>query len=183
MRSTGEVMGIDPDPGLALGKSFSAAGTSLPIEGLVFISVRNDDKNMAVWVARRLHELGLELLATPGTANCLKDNGLEVESVQKIFDDPRNNILDYLRNGRVKLVINTTSGQHTQTVRDTKNIRLTAILCKVPIVTTMAGAEAVIEAIASLKKSGIKVRSLQNYYNDLNREDRSEGAPDQGIKP
>lgn len=161
MRSTGEVMGIDPDYGLAMGKAFSAAGTSLPTSGRVFLSVRDEDKQMAGRVARRLADAGFELLATPGTAAYLKDKGLQVELVQKVSAG-RPNALDHLKNNHLQLVINTTMGR--QTVLDGESIRRTALLCKVPIITTMAGAEAAAEAIDGLKAGGVRVRSLQDYY-------------------
>lgn len=161
MRSTGEVMGLDPDYGLALGKAFSAAGTSLSLSGRVFLSVRDEDKAMAARVGRRLADLGFELLATPGTAAYLKSNGLAVQLVQKVSAG-HPNALDHLKNSHLQLVINTTMGR--QTVLDGESIRRTSILCKVPIITTMAGAEAAAEAIDGLKSGGIRVRSLQDYY-------------------
>ncbi len=161
MRSTGEVMGIDPSYGLALGKAISAAGTSLPTSGRVFMSVRDDDKPLAARVARQLADLGFTILATPGTAAYLKQSGLAVELVNKVSAG-RPNALDHLKNNRLDLVINTTMGR--QTVLDSESIRRTALLCKVPMITTMAGAVATAEAIAGLKGGGATVRSLQEYH-------------------
>ena len=163
MKSTGEVMGIDRSYGLAMGKAMGAAGTSLPLSGRVFLSVRDDDKPLAARVARRLADLGFELLATPGTAAFLRGNGLEVEEVNKVSAG-RPNALDHLKNKRLNLVINTTLGR--QTVLDGESIRRTALLCKVPIITTMSGAEAAAEAIAGLKDSGVTVCSLQEFYSN-----------------
>jgi carbamoyl-phosphate synthase large subunit len=161
MRSTGEVMGLDPSYGLAIGKAFLAAGTSLPTSGRVFLSVRDDDKPLAARVARQLADLGFTLMATPGTASFLRGSGLTVENVNKVSAG-RPNALDHLKNSHLQLVINTTMGR--QTVLDSESIRRTAILCKVPIITTMAGAAAAAEAIAELKQGGVTVRSLQDYY-------------------
>ena len=161
MRSTGEVMGIDPSYGLAIGKAFMAAGTALPTSGRVFLSVRDDDKPLAARVARQLADLDFTLMATPGTASFLRANGLTVENVNKVSAG-RPNALDHLKNSHLHLVINTTMGR--QTVLDSESIRRTAILCKVPIITTMAGAAAAAEAIAGMKHGGITVQSIQDYY-------------------
>ncbi len=160
MRSTGEVMGIDSNYGLALAKAFSAAGTSLPTSGRVFLSVRDDDKPQAARVARQLTDLGFEILATPGTASFLEGAGLKVERVQKVSGG-RPNAIDHLKNKHLDLVINTTMGR--QTVLDSESIRRTALLCKVPMITTMAGALATAEAICSLASGPGGVRSLQEY--------------------
>ena len=161
MRSTGEVMGLDTSYGPATGKALSAAGTGLPLSGRVFLSVRDDDKSQCSRVARRLADLGFEILATPGTAAFLRANGLKVEEVNRVSAG-RPNAIDHLKNKHLDMVINTTMGR--QTVLDGESIRRTAILCKVPIITTMAGAEAAAAAIAGLRESGISVRSLQEYY-------------------
>ncbi len=161
MRSTGEVMGIDPAYGLAIGKAFIAAGSNLPTSGHVFLSVRDEDKPQAARLARALTDLGFTVLATPGTAAFLRAGGLKVELVNKVSAG-HPNPLDHLKNNRLQLVINTTMGR--QTVLDSESIRRTAILCKVPMITTMAGAEATVEAIASLKNGPITVKSLQEYH-------------------
>lgn len=161
MRSTGEVMGLDPSYGLALGKAFIASGMALPKSGWVFLSVRDDDKALAVRLARSLADLGFELLATPGTAAFLQNGGLKVERVNKVSGG-RPNAIDYLKNNSLALVINTTMGR--QTVLDSESIRRMAILCKVPMITTMAGALAAAEAIAELNKGVTSVKSLQDCY-------------------
>ena len=161
MRSTGEVMGIDPFYGLAMGKAFIAAGTTLPSSGRVFLSVRDDDKALAARVGRTLSDLGFQLLATPGTAAFLQASGLTVEVVHKVSAG-RPNAIDHMKNNYLQLVINTTMGR--QTVLDSESIRRTAILCKVPMITTMAGAEAAAEAISGLVKCGVTVDSLKSYY-------------------
>ena len=163
MRSTGEVMGISKNFGLALAKSQLASGMALPSSGLVFLSVRDDDKPQAFRVARLLSDLGFELLATPGTASFMAEHGLSVKSVLKVSTG-RPNAIDYMKNNSLALVINTTMGR--QTVLDSESIRRTAILCKVPMITTMAGATATAEALCELKNTPISVMALQDYYTD-----------------
>ncbi len=162
MRSTGEVMGIDKDVGTAYLKSQIAAGQNLPTEGLVFVSVRDADKPGVVGVVKALLEMGFEVISTKGTANYLAGKGLKVRMVPRLAEG-RPNTLDYIKNGELKLIINTPSGRIPR--KDEVKIRSTAILHGVPCITTIAGAYASIEAIRRLKEGNLEVRSIQDYYN------------------
>ena len=161
MKSTGEVMGIDPHFGMAYAKSQLAAGQMLPKAGKVFISVRDRDKKAAVAPASRFAELGFSLVATRGTAEYLKERGLEVEPVNKVSEG-RPHVIDHMKNGEIALVINTSQGERT--VKDSTSIRRTALLYKVPYVTTLAGARATAEACGALKDNELTVKSLQEYH-------------------
>jgi len=158
MRSTGEVMGIDPDLGVAYAKSQMAAGGPLPLEGRVFISVSDADKKHVAEVARAFAELGFALLATSGTAAVLRKAGLEVETVFKLAEG-RPNTVDRLKNGEVQLVINTPTGQTPRA--DEVKIRTTAVYTGTPIMTTLSGARAAALGIAALKRHGYGVQTLQ----------------------
>ncbi|RLA85784.1 MAG: carbamoyl phosphate synthase large subunit, partial [Deltaproteobacteria bacterium] len=161
MKSTGEVMGIDEDFGLAYAKSQIAAGQNLPLKGRVFISVKDRDKRQAVMIARELEDLGFEILATRGTCSVLRRNGIRAKEVFKVSEG-RPHIVDLMKNREIHLVINTPSGKRPKA--DEVLIRTTALHYGVPVVTTMAGAQATVEGIRALKKGGVKVRSIQEYH-------------------
>jgi carbamoyl-phosphate synthase large subunit len=161
MRSTGEVMGLDSDPGIAYAKSQMAAGASLPLSGSVFISVSDAHKAEAAEVARDFAELGFELVATGGTANILEKAGLKVRRIHKL-QEGRPNAIDLLKNKEIQLVINTPSGQAPRA--DEVKIRTTAVYTGTPIMTTISGAKAAALGIAALKKSGYGVKTLQEYH-------------------
>ncbi|MGI8544120.1 MAG: carbamoyl-phosphate synthase large subunit [Aridibacter sp.] len=162
MHSTGEVMGIGKTFGEAYGKAMEGAGISLPLEGKAFISINDADKGQAVVLARRLSKMGFSLIATYGTANRLKEVGLECETVFKV-NEGRPNIADYIKRGEIALVINTPLGKTSH--YDEKAIRKSALQYNVPTVTTMTGAEALIEAISTkLNKEKVFVRSLQEIH-------------------
>ena len=160
MKSTGEVMGIDADLGTAYAKSQMASGSSLPLEGRVFISVSDAHKAEVTDLAKRFAELGFKLISTTGTAAVLTEAGLEVESVPKLAEG-RPNTLDLLKNNEIQLVINTPSGQAPRA--DEIKIRTTAIYTNTPIMTTIGGAKAAAEGIAALKKNGYGVKPLQEF--------------------
>jgi carbamoyl-phosphate synthase large subunit len=163
MHSTGEVMGVGDTFGEAYGKAMEGAGVSLPLEGVAFISVNDSDKGQAVVLARRLNKLGFKLIATYGTANRLHEVGLECETVFKV-NEGRPNIADYIKQGEVSLIINTPLGRTSH--YDEQAIRKAALQFNVPCVTTMTGAEALIEAIATKKsQEKVSVRSLQEIHN------------------
>jgi carbamoyl-phosphate synthase large subunit len=163
MHSTGEVMGVGDTFGEAYGKAMISAGTDLPMSGTAFISVNDSDKGQAVVLARRLDKLGFKLIATYGTTLRLKEVGLECETVFKV-NEGRPNIADYIKRGEIALVINTPLGRTSH--YDEKAIRKAALQYNVPCVTTMTGAEALIEAIATRKtQEKIEVRSLQEIHN------------------
>ncbi|MFT6563140.1 MAG: carbamoyl-phosphate synthase large subunit [Limisphaerales bacterium] len=160
MKSTGEVMGIDTDLGTAYAKSQMASGSSLPLEGRVFISVSDAHKTEVADLAKRFADLGFKLSSTTGTAAVLTEAGLEVESVPKLAEG-RPNTLDLLKNNEIHLVINTPSGQTPRA--DEIKIRTTAVYTNTPIMTTMGSAKAAAEGIAALKKNGYAVKPLQEF--------------------
>jgi carbamoyl-phosphate synthase large subunit len=162
MHSTGEVMGVGANFAEAYGKAMEAAGLKLPMSGKAFISVTDADKGQAVVLARRLKKLGFDLIATYGTANRLREVGLECESVFKV-NEGRPNIADLIRQDEISLIINTPLGRVSH--YDEQAIRKAALQFNVPCVTTMTGAEALVEAIAAKKASStIEVRSLQDIH-------------------
>ncbi len=162
MKSTGEVMGLDHDLAHAIAKSQIGAGMHLPTEGRVFLSVKNDDKDALLPLAKKLVKMGFELVATGGTCKFLKDNGLEVTRINKVMEG-QPHIVDALINGEIDLMINTTS-KNTQVVADASNIRRMAMMNKIPYYTLMTAAKAGVQAIQSLKDRDVKVASLQSYF-------------------
>jgi carbamoyl-phosphate synthase large subunit len=161
MRSTGEVMGLDADLGIAYAKSQMAAGAPLPLSGRVFISVSDAHKKSVAEVARQFSELGFNIVATSGTAQVLEQAGLKVERIHKL-QEGRPNAIDLLKNKEIQLVINTPSGATPRA--DEVKIRTTAVYTGTPIMTTLSGAKAAALGIASLKKSGYGVRTIQEYH-------------------
>jgi carbamoyl-phosphate synthase large subunit len=162
MHSTGEVMGVGETFGEAYGKAMMGAGLSLPQAGRAFISVNDADKGHAVIIARKLVRLGFEIVATLGTADRLREVGLKVESVFKV-NEGRPNIVDHIKRGEIALVINTPLGRSSHF--DEQAIRRASLQYNVPCVTTMTGAQAIVEAIAARETGGdIKVRSLQELH-------------------
>ncbi|MEO0799140.1 MAG: carbamoyl-phosphate synthase large subunit, partial [Pseudomonadota bacterium] len=160
MRSTGEVMGIDRDFAMAFAKSQIGAGEKLPSSGKVFISVRDGDKGGIVAPARLLIDLGFEIVATRGTARHLTANGCACAVINKVLEG-RPHIVDAMKNGEISMVFNTTEG--AKALGDSKDIRRTALLNKVPYYTTLAGASAVAQAIAALRADDLHVAPLQDY--------------------
>jgi carbamoyl-phosphate synthase large subunit len=162
MHSTGEVMGVGATFGEAYGKAMEGAGLTLPLTGKAFISVNNADKGPAVILARRLNNLGFSLVATYGTANRLREVGLECDSVFKV-NEGRPNIADLIMQGEIALIINTPLGKTS--FYDEQAIRKAALQFNVPCVTTITGAEALVEAIGTKMSDGrITVRSLQEIH-------------------
>jgi carbamoyl-phosphate synthase large subunit len=161
MRSTGEVMGIDPDLGIAYAKSQMSAQPALPLSGKVFISVKDSDKPAALEIARELHALGFELHASTGTAKYFAENGLTVPVMLKIREG-RPNVVDFIKNGEVKFILNTPSGQAPR--EDEVSIRSVAVAARVPTMTTLRGARASIQAIRAMIQNGYGVKSLQEYH-------------------
>ncbi|OQA01896.1 MAG: Carbamoyl-phosphate synthase large chain [Planctomycetes bacterium ADurb.Bin401] len=161
MLSTGEVMGLSDDFGIAYAKSQIASGNSLPTCGNVFISVKDADKPKGIEIARRLHNLGFKLYATKGTCIELIKNNIPSEFVLKM-NEGRPNIVDLIINNQVSLIINTTVGK--QTIKDSFLIRRTALDRNVPYTTTIRGAAAVTTAIESMKQNKIEVKPIQQFY-------------------
>jgi len=161
MRSTGEVMGLDPDLGVAYAKAQMAANSPLPLKGRVFISVGDSHKKHVADVARQVVDLGFELVATHGTAAILEAAGMKAERVQKLGEG-RPTAVDLLKNKQLQLVINTPSGAAPRA--DEIRIRTTAVMTSTPIMTTLSGARAAAMGIAALQKSGYAVRTVQEYH-------------------
>ena len=161
MRSTGEVMGIDPDLGIAYAKSQMSAQPPLPTKGNVFISVKDSDKPAAIEVAREFVGLGFTVLATSGTAGFLSGAGVPVRTLLKI-QEGRPNVLDLIKNGDIHFVLNTPSGQQPR--RDEVMIRSAAVAARVATMTTLRGARASVAAIRAIQQAGYGVKSLQEYH-------------------
>ncbi len=161
MRSTGEVMGLDADLGIAYAKSQMAANAPLPLSGRVFISVSDADKPEVAAVAKKFVDLGFEIISTSGTAKVLEDAGLKVRRVFKLAEG-RPNTLDLLKNREIQLVINTPTGQTPRA--DEVKIRTTSVYTGTSIMTTLSGARAAALGIAALKKNGYGVKTLQEYH-------------------
>ncbi|MDM7851058.1 carbamoyl-phosphate synthase large subunit [Pseudochrobactrum kiredjianiae] len=161
MRSTGEVMGLDYDYALAFAKAQLGAGVDLPRDGTLFVSVRDQDKARIVSAVKRLADQGFKILATGGTQRYLAEQGIEATKINKV-QEGRPHIEDAIRNRQVHIVFNTTDS--VSAVSDSKSIRRAALMHKLPYYTTMAGAEAVSEAIAALKAGSLEVRPLQDYF-------------------
>ncbi|GAL99750.1 carbamoyl-phosphate synthase large subunit [Sphingomonas parapaucimobilis] len=161
MKSTGEVMGIDPDFTTAFAKSQLGAGTVLPTEGAVFISVKDGDKEQVVPAARMLAEAGFAIVATGGTADYLDRAGVKVEKINKVAQG-RPHIVDRIKDGGITLIFNTTEGW--QSLKDSKPIREAALGQKIPYFTTAPASVEAAKAIAASATRGLEVRPLQSYY-------------------
>ena len=161
MKSTGEVMGIDADFGRAFAKSQLGSGTSVPVEGRVFISVRDRDKTAMVDVSRRLRDMGFIIVATAGTADVLNAAGVATESVKKVREG-RPHVVDSIISGDIQLVFNTTEG--AKAIADSYALRRSTLVRKIPYYTTVAGAKAAVEAISAMRAGGLEVAPLQSYF-------------------
>lgn len=165
MKSTGEVMGIDWDPSLAYAKAQFAAGMKLPLSGKVFISVKDEDKPEVVDIAKKLEEMNFEILATSGTAKYLRECGIRVKEIPKISEGIRPNILDYIKNKEIALMINTAKGKVSKL--DAYLIRRHALELDIPYATTISGARAMVCSIMKLKQKSFSYAPLQEYYKTL----------------
>ena len=161
MKSTGEVMGGSDNFGSAFAKAMMSAGQKLPVEGCVFISVNNSDKQNVLPIARDLQQLGFTLAATRGTAAFLRAHGLDVDVMYKV-NEGRPNVSDHIVNGEINLVINTPLGRDS--FFDDRAVRRSATMAQVPCITTLTGASAAVQAIRALRQQALSVRSLQDYY-------------------
>jgi carbamoyl-phosphate synthase large subunit len=161
MKSTGEVMGIDADFGHAFAKAQMGASQKLPVNGTVFVSVRDADKKAIVGPAKKLAALGFRIMATGGTATFLQKSGLEVTLVNKVLEG-RPHIVDAMKSGQVHLVFNTTEG--AQAVSDSFSLRHAALMGGIAYYTTVSGARAAAEAIAALRAGSLEVAPLQAYF-------------------
>ncbi|MBI2741673.1 MAG: carbamoyl-phosphate synthase large subunit [Rhodospirillales bacterium] len=161
MRSTGEVMGLDADFGRAFAKSQLGAGSKVPVDGVVFVSVKDPDKAAMVKPVKRLVELGFKVVATGGTADYLRRHGIEAQRVNKVLEG-RPHIVDLMKDGKVQLIFNTVDGSAALT--DSFTLRRTALMHKIAYYTTVAGAKASVEGIAALSEGALDVAPLQSYF-------------------
>jgi carbamoyl-phosphate synthase large subunit len=166
MRSTGEVMGLSTALPSAFLKAQLAAGSKLPRDGRVFISVRDDDKPAACEIALRLTELGYQVVATGGTQDALLRAGIPSERVNKVREG-RPHIVDKLTNREIAIVINTTEG--AQAIRDSYSLRRQTLVSGIPYFTTIAAAAAAVDALEARREGPLAVRSIQEYHEDLRR--------------
>lgn len=161
MKSTGEVMGLDRSFGLAYAKAQMAAQPPLPKAGTVFLSVRDQDKPAAVSLGRNLHELGFKIVSSAGTARQLADANIPVTSLLKLSEG-RPHVVDLIKNKEITLVINTPAGAVARSEEIT--IRTSALRQKIPVMTTIAAAQATVEGIRALQEHGLSVQALQDYH-------------------
>ena len=160
MKSTGEVMGVSSSFGIAFYKSQVAAGSILPKKGKIFISVKDEDKTDILVVAKKLCEMGFEIIATKGTSKVLLSNNIRAKMVGKIGEGGTE-IPELIKTEEIKLIINTPSGQRGQS--DMKPIRSLAVMHGVPCITTIQGAQAAVNGIESILKGDFSVKSIQEY--------------------
>jgi carbamoyl-phosphate synthase large subunit len=161
MKSTGEVMGMDDQLGMAFAKAQLAAGQPLPVEGNVLISVRHPDKPAVLPVARRIVDLGLSIIATAGTARYLTEHGVACSRINKISQG-RPHILDKIKDNEISWIINTSMG--SRTTEDSYSIRRSALDYHLPYSTTITGALSMVKALETVRKNEIKVKSVQEYF-------------------
>ncbi|MBF8250892.1 MAG: carB, partial [Deltaproteobacteria bacterium] len=161
MKSTGEVMGIDSDFGKAFGKAQMAAGVKLPLEGKVFISIKDSDKRYIIELSKKLLEMGFIIVATKGTSNFLNDYGIPNQPVLKVAEG-RPHVVDSMKSGDIQMVINTSFG--AKAVKDSYDIRRTALTQNIAYYTTIAGAKAAVSAIDALKRETLDVKPIQEYH-------------------
>ncbi|OGO05404.1 MAG: carbamoyl phosphate synthase large subunit [Chloroflexi bacterium RBG_13_54_8] len=164
MKSTGEVMGIADTFGLAFYKAEEAAGSRLPVEGNILLTVADKDKPELLPIASRIHRLGFHIYATKGTSTLLREHGIPNTEVKKLHEG-RPNLTDLMKNGDIHLIINTPAGRSSK--YDDSYIRMMAIQYKIPYMTSMAAAEASVEGIEAVKRQKISPRSLQEYHREL----------------
>jgi carbamoyl-phosphate synthase large subunit len=161
MRSTGEVMGLDTSFGRAFAKSQLGAGSKVPLEGVVFVSVKDQDKAAMVKPVKHLVDLGFTVVATGGTSDFLRKHGIETQRVNKVLEG-RPHIVDLMKDGKVQLVFNTVDGANALT--DSFTLRRTALMNKIAYYTTVAGAKASVEGIAAMRAGALDVAPLQSYF-------------------
>ena len=161
MRSTGEVIGLDRSFDIAFAKSQLGAGSKVPVKGTVFVSVKDEDKPRIVPSIRILADLGFRIVATGGTLRLLQAEGISAAKINKVLEG-RPHVVDAIKNGEIQLIFNTTEGP--QALADSRSLRRTALLHKVPYYTTLAGAIAAAEGIKAYCSGDLEVRSLQSYF-------------------
>ncbi len=164
MKSTGEAMGLDSDLSMAFAKAQKATGSELPLQGCAFISVRNKDKRAIIFIAKKLYDMGFQLIATHGTARVLRRNGVEVGLIYSIGKG-RPTIHDYVKNNAVDIIINTPTGYSHRSSEQL--IRRMAIEYNIPIFSTISGAAAAVNGIDALRRGEFSVSPIQDYYKKL----------------
>ncbi len=177
MKSTGEVMGIDKDFGLAYAKSQEAAGNTLPLSGKLFISVRNSMRRNIVFMVKRLAEMGFQIYASEGTSKVLRSSGVNAKTVAKIGEG-KPDIVDLIKANDIDLVINVPAGK--KALMDSKPIRSAAVSQGIPYITTLEGAQAAISGLDSLSNTGFGVKSIQEYR--ATQRDRGRGQGDFEVR-
>ncbi|MGY9041739.1 MAG: ATP-binding protein, partial [Alphaproteobacteria bacterium] len=165
MRSTGEVMGIDKDFGMAFAKSQIASGTMIPESGIVFVSVKDSDKNKILKPVSQLVDLGFSIIATDGTADFFNKNGINAKKINKVLEGSPH-IVEEIKNNKISLVFNTT--ETPQAIKDSKSIRRSALEAETPYYTTVSGAIAAVLGIKSIKNKELSVKTIQSYGELLN---------------
>ena len=160
MLSTGEVMGLDRSYGVAFAKSQLGSGMEVPTGGTVFVAVKDADKPRVLPAIEELVALGFNIIATGGTQRFLMEHGIACERINKVLEG-RPHIVDAMKNGDVQLVFNTTNG--AKALIDSRSLRQTALLNKIPYYTTVTGAIAATKAIAACSAGGLEVAPLQSY--------------------
>ena len=161
MKSTGEVMGIDADLGIAYAKAQMAAQPPLPLSGNIFISVKDSQKPDVALLAKDFAAMGFKIYATAGTAAAIKKNGTPVKKLFKLAEG-RPNVLDMIKNGEIDFIINTPAGKTPR--EDEVKIRSAAVAQRMPIMTTMRAAKASLQGIRSMQQHGFGVKSLQEFH-------------------
>ncbi len=169
MKSTGEVMGIDVDFGRAFAKAQIAAGNTLPLNGNVFISVKDEDKLSMVLIAKEIKRLGFGIMATKGTASFFQLKDIDSDFVYKVGEG-RPDIVDRIKSGEVAMVINTSFG--AKSVADSYSIRRSSLVHGIPYSTTVAGAKAAIHGIAAIKKEGLEVKAIHDFHKAVRHRER-----------
>lgn len=173
MKSTGEVMGLDATFGTAFGKSQTGSYGGLPTGGIAFVSVANRDKRHAIFPVKRLADLGFEIVATAGTAQVLRRNGVDVRVLRKAHqgdgEDGTPNVVSAIMAGEIDLIFNTPQGASAdgQPRRDGWSIRSAAILRDIPCITTVQGLSATVQGIEAARSGDVGVRSLQAWTADI----------------
>ncbi|MCB4792076.1 MAG: carbamoyl-phosphate synthase large subunit [Elusimicrobia bacterium] len=160
MKSTGEVMGIDSTFGIAFYKSQIAAGQILPLKGKIFMSVKNSDKRNIIFIAKKLFDLGFQIITTKGTSKVLKSNNIPCEEIGKIGEG-NEEVLERIKKGEIKLIINTPSGRRGQF--DMRPIRSLSAQNGIPCITTIQGAQAAVNGIEAIMSGKLKVKPIQEY--------------------
>jgi len=161
MKSTGEVMGIDPKFGIAFAKTQISTNQKFPTSGSVFISVSDKDKDLIVGIAKKLSGLGFSIISTRGTGDILIRNGIKTDMVLKIREG-RPNVIDMIKNGEIDLIINTPEGSRARS--DGYYMRTAAVLHNVPSITTLSAASALLQGIEEMQGNGeVSVKAIQDY--------------------